>query len=137
MCVTSSGFESILEPAQANAGFYSKPPVKHSSKIALAIATSATTIKAKEMCGSESSEKQPKKKIEKRQVKMEMEGEQSSAAVAALIALMPGRGTGALQVWGLGNADPLSAAASQSQRKREVQSIMRQEARANLPLFAW
>lgn len=66
MCVTSSGFESILEPAQANAGFYSKPPRKHSSKIALAIATSATTIKAKEMCSSESSEKQPKKKNRKK-----------------------------------------------------------------------
>lgn len=49
VCVTSSGFESILEPAQGNAGFYFKPSMKHSSKIALAIATSATTIKAEEM----------------------------------------------------------------------------------------
>lgn len=40
--------------------------MKHSSKIALAIATSAPAIKAEEMCGSESSEKQPKKKEKKK-----------------------------------------------------------------------
>lgn len=47
--------------------------MKCSLKIAVAIATSATTIKAEEICGSESCEKQ----LKIRQVKRENEGKQS------------------------------------------------------------
>lgn len=72
--------------------------MKHSSKIALAIATSATTIKAEEMGGSESSEKQPKKKKNRRK-KARQEGN-VGRAVTAVIALVPGRRTGAPQVKG-------------------------------------
>lgn len=73
--------------------------MKHSSKIALAIATSAPAIKAEEMCGSESSEKQPKKKG-KKEKKARQKGN-GGRAVTAVIAPMPGRGTEAPQVWGL------------------------------------
>jgi len=102
-------------------GFYSKPSMKCSLKIALAIATSAATIKAEEICSSESCEKQ----LKLRWVKKEKEGKQSCYGNrAGKHALLPGRGLGGVK-WvprsgELEGANPFPAPSSQHKREGEL-----------------